>query len=410
MSESTPPLGAPYVRGTLYLGVANWVSYAINFAVTLAIARMLGPASFGLYAFVAAVNEFINIVNGLAVAPALVHSREESDSRYDTAYALSLGQGAVGLLIALAVAPILWANRSVEAAWFIVLLGIVRILKLLSDVAFAKLDRALRYGAIATIHLTTRNVPNFIGLGLAWIGYGPWSLIIRDLFFALFPFLMSHAWSGYRFRGRITRQAFRSIMSYSGPMFVARTVDAFLERFDRLVVGWLFGNTAIGLYHQARFLAETGTLAARPLNQPAFNLYSRLRDDPGRLGRSYSIVNYFLVRLMFAGAAVLLIYPEPTVLLLLGPEWIEAAPILRCLGIYAGLLPLFDNMRTLLYARGRVLTNVRLRLGQLVVFLPGVLIAGYSGSITGVALSLAGAAIVGVGLAWFYNREILRGV
>ncbi len=59
MSEATPPSGAPYVRGTLYLGIANWVSYAINFAVTLAIARMLGPASFGLYAFVAAINEFI---------------------------------------------------------------------------------------------------------------------------------------------------------------------------------------------------------------------------------------------------------------------------------------------------------------------------------------------------------------
>ncbi len=409
MSEPIPPLAARYVRGTLYLGIANWVSYAINFAVTLAIARLLGPTSFGLYAFVVAVNEFINVVNGLAVAPALVQSREESDSRYDTAYAMSFGQGVLGLLIALAVAPVLWTYRSVDAAWFVVLLGVVRIFKLLADVAFAKLDRALRYGAIATIHLTTRNLPNFIGLGLAWTGYGPWSLIIRDLFFALFPFLMSHAWSGYRFRGRVKRRAFRSIMSYSGPMFVARTVDTFLERFDRLAVGWLFGNTAVGLYHQARFLAETGTLAARPLNQPAFNLYARLRDDPVRLARAYSIVNYFLIRVVFAGVAVLLIYPEPVVLLLLGPDWIQAAPILQCLGIYAGLLPLFDNMRTLLYARGHVITNVRLRLAQLAVFLPGIFIASTIGSLNGVALSLFAAIVVGVSLAWFYNREILRG-
>ena len=112
---------------------------------------------------------------------------------------------------------------------------------------------------------------------------------------------------------------------------------------------------------------------------------------------------------MFAGVAVLLIYPEPTVLLLLGPEWIQVAPILRCLGIYAGLLPLFDNMRMLLFARGRVLTNVRLRVGQLTVFLPGVFIASSTGSLNGVALSLLAAIVVGVALAWFYNREILRG-
>jgi O-antigen/teichoic acid export membrane protein len=402
-------MGARFVRGTLYLGAANWISFAINFGIILMVARLLGPESFGLYAFAAAVNEFISIVNGFAIAPALVQSREESDSRYDTGYAMSLGQGLLGLAIAGIVAPFLWTHRGPEAAWFLLLLGLVRIFKLLGDVPFAKLDRAVRYGPIATIHLTTRNVPNFVCLGLAWIGYGPWSLIVRDLFFATLPFLMAHWWAGYRFRGRVERKAFHSIMSYSGPMFVTRALDVFLERFDRLCVGWLFGNTPIGLYSQARFLAEAGAVALRPLNQPAFNLYSRLQDAPKRIARSYSIMNYFLVRVLFGGVAVLLVYPAETIRLLLGPEWTEAAPILRCLAVYGALSPLLDHMRTLLFARARVLITARMRLAQLAVFLPGVLVAGYTGSIIGVALSLVAAVTVGVLLAWWYNREIVGG-
>ena len=75
-------MGARFLRGGLYVGAAHWFTYVINFAVTLMVARLLGPESFGLYVFVAAVNEFISIVNGLAIAPALVQSREESESRY----------------------------------------------------------------------------------------------------------------------------------------------------------------------------------------------------------------------------------------------------------------------------------------------------------------------------------------
>lgn len=403
-------MGARFLRGGLYVGAAHWFTYVINFAVTLMVARLLGPESFGLYVFVAAVNEFINVVNGLAIAPALVQSREESASRYDTGYALCFAQGLLGLLIALAVVPVLWSNRGVEAAWFIALLAVVRILKLQTEVPLAMLERQLRYGPIATIHLTTRNLPNFICLGLAWIGFGPWSLIVRDLFFGALPFMMAHWWAGYRFRGRVERDAFRSIMSYSGPMFVARTIDIFLERFDRVCVGWLFGNAAIGLYHQARFIGEAGQVAVRPVTNLTFTLYSRLQDDSARLGRSYSIVNYFVVRLVFGGAVVLLVYPEQTIRLLLGAEWIGAAPILRCLGLYAGLLPLFENMRMLLFARARVLVSVRLRLAQLAVFLPGVVVAGYSGSINGVALSLLAAMLLGVVLGSFYNRDVVRGM
>ena len=107
-------------------------------------------------------------------------------------------------------------------------------------------------------------------------------------------------------------------MSYSRPMFLSRTLEIVIDRVDRVTIGALLGDTATGLYSQARFVAEVGNVATRPLGQLGLNLYSRLQDQPARLARSYELVNYFLARLTLLGGSVLLVFPHETVRVLLG--------------------------------------------------------------------------------------------
>ena len=138
-------MGQRFVRGALYVGAANWATYFVNFAIAILVARILGPEAFGLYAFVVAINEVVNIVNGLAIAPALVQAREESRELYDTGYAMSFAQGLVGLAVSLALIPF-FSERGPEVAWFLVLLAIARFGVLLADIVMARLDRNVRYG------------------------------------------------------------------------------------------------------------------------------------------------------------------------------------------------------------------------------------------------------------------------
>jgi PST family polysaccharide transporter len=395
-------------RGALYLGAANWITYAANFAIAIVVARQLGPELFGVYAFAVAVNEFVNVVNGFAVAGALLQSREESEELHDTGYAMSMAQGLVGLLIALAVAPILWIHRAPIVAWFVLVLALARILMLLTDCAYLQLDRRFRYASIAGIQLFGFSVPNLVCLVLAFTGWGPWSLILRDLLLAAVTCGLVHWRSGYRFRGRLSRDSLRSIMAYAMPMFWARSLDVVLVRVDRFLVGTLLGNAAIGMYHQARYLAEAGLLATAPVMRLTFNLYARLQDDEPRLARACELANFVLLRVLFGGAAALVIFPAEVLRLLLGEEWLEAAPILRVLGLYAGLVPLLDNLKMLLYARALLRANLWLRIFQLAVLLPAVLVTATRGSLVGVAASLLVATAVGVAAAAYSNWDVVR--
>ena len=99
--SSDPPrsdgLGRRFVLGSFYLGVGQWASMIFNFATTLVIARILGPADFGLYAFVFAINAFINIVGAFSLNIALIQAKEASENLFDTAFAICAVLGAIGL-------------------------------------------------------------------------------------------------------------------------------------------------------------------------------------------------------------------------------------------------------------------------------------------------------------------------
>ncbi len=412
MSEPAEPpggVGRSVLRGAVFVAGANWTAQILNLLVGLLVARALGPGAFGIYALALAINEFISIVNMFAIAPAVVQSRQQSQSLFDTAYAMSFGFGVAGFAIAGVVAAVVWQVRSPETALFILALGVVRILLLLTDVAYAKMDRSFMYGPMAAIHLGARTTPNFICLALAWLGYGAWILVLRDVLVAFFPFVLTHWVTRYRYRGELSRADFRQIWSFARPMFFARALDVFVNRFDRLLVGAWLGNTAIGLYDRSRFLAETGLFATQPVMRITLNLFSRLQDDLPRLGRAYEVVNYFMVRVLVGGSATLLLFPEPTMRLLLGVDFLPAAPILRILAVHAALMPLLDNMKVMLMARAKTTESVKLRIGQLVPFVPGVVWFAWRGSADGVAASLFVASLVGIAIATHYNRDIVRG-
>jgi len=397
-------LGRRFVLGSVYLSGGQVVINAANLAMQLVIARELGPEVFGLYVFCLAITEFLNILGAVSLGFALIQSREASQSDYDTAFFLYLGLGVLGLFLVAGIAPWLAEARSTEAAWLLLVMWSARALRMLAQMPEARLERDLRYGALTGVNLFVGTVPNVVAVALAWWGWGVWSLGIRDVLVSGLLLGVAGLVSGYRFRGRFSRDSYGRLMGFARPMMLSRGLEILIERLDALAVGAFLGNRAAGLYAQGRFLAETGTVATRPVERVSFNLYARVQDDPQRLARSWHVVNYFLLRVMLVGAAALLVFPDEILRLLLGPEWLGAAPILRWLALYAGLFPLLQNARSLLYGLGEVRRMVRVRIYQAAAFAIGVTGAVLAGSATWMAAGLLLTTLLALSLAW---RETL---
>jgi O-antigen/teichoic acid export membrane protein len=394
-------IGQSFVRGYAYLGSGQLVANIANLAMQIVIARFLGPAEFGLYALCFAIDQVINIVGAFSLSFALIQTEDEPEQRdYDTAFILCAIQGLAGLVIALAIAPILGSERSAQAAWILIALALARILRLLAQSPQAQLERSLRYARVTAIHTFVAVVPNGLAVLMASQGFGAWSLALRDVLVAALLFGLVMRFSDYRFKREWSRESSAKLMAFGRKMFASRGIETLMERLDSIAVGLLFGNQSAGLYHTARFLSEAGFIATRPVERISLNLYARVQNDPARLARAWDLTNYFLLRVMLAGASALLVFPEPIVEALYGDEWAGLSPLLRWLAVYAGLFPIFHNVKNLLYGLGDVTTMVRVRLIQLCVFIVSIGIAAWLEDVTAMAAGLAGTTVVALALAW----------
>jgi PST family polysaccharide transporter len=403
-------LGRAFLLGGLYVGAGSWATTIFRFVVNLLIARILGPETLGFYAFVFSVNELLNMVGAFSMGLALIQSPRSSPRHADTALLIAAALGLAGLVAAAAVAPFLYIYRSPDSAVFILLLGVVRFVALVGAIPMAIIERELRYGVVAGINVAAGVLPSVTALLLAWLGAGAWSLLAQDLLIATTILCLGLPLSRYRFQRAFDRQIARRLMAFGRPMFASRSLEIALQRIDRLLVGGFMGDMRLGFYHQARVLAETGLIVGNPLQRLVFNLYARIQNDPVQLARAFGLINYFLVRLMFAGATTLLVFPEQTIRLLLGERWVEAAPILGALAAYAALLPVFENTKQLFYGRGEVRRSVAVRLVQLALLCAGLGVAIVLDDAIIVAGVASAVAAVGVLLGFLMNRDVARGV
>ncbi len=66
--------------------------------------------------------------------------------------------------------------------------------------------------------------PNFVALGLAVLGVGPWAWVIRDFLTPLLRIVIVWIWSGYRFRGEWSREAVAQLLPFACKMCMAQGV------------------------------------------------------------------------------------------------------------------------------------------------------------------------------------------
>src|SRR5215469_16266796 len=95
---------ARLARGTVWIAGARVLSNLISLATTVALARLLSPADFGLVALATTVVVVLTSVSDLSLAASLVQHRDPTPDHYHTAWTLGLIRSALVALVCCAIA------------------------------------------------------------------------------------------------------------------------------------------------------------------------------------------------------------------------------------------------------------------------------------------------------------------
>ena len=123
---------------------------------------------------------------------------------------------------------------------------------------------------------------------------------------------------------------------------------------DKLIVGRLLGDSALGIYSVAYQLVMRPFTILNPIfTRVALPLLARIQDDDLRLRRGYLQLSRTIAAVSFPVYVLMNVCSEAIIGLLLGSKWTEAANLLSTLSLLGFVFALGNPIGTLLLAKGR---------------------------------------------------------
>ena len=328
-------LTAQTASGLSWFYLSTMTFMVANLAYTATLSRLLSPAAFGLMAVANLVVLFIQFFARMGLGSALVQKPDLSEEEIRAA-------STAGIALGLACMAFVW----ILAPAFTVLFrtpGLTPVLRGLS-VSFVfmgwsmtglgLLRRELRFRTLSIISAGTYVFGYLVvGVGLALLGAGVWSLVAAAVAHGATLAIAQYAVLRHPLRPVLRWEPYRAVCGYGARLAGAHLLDYGGSNVDTFTVSRVASTAVLGQYTRAYYLVfqPLTNYLAQALTNVLFSTLSRIQQDLGRLRRAYFSVLSLGNLMLFPICAGIAVAAHELVLVVLGPQW----------NLAAGLVPWF---------------------------------------------------------------------
>jgi len=395
------------VRGGFWTLGSQGTQFLIQSISTVVLARLLAPVDFGIVAMVTAVTGLGQAFADFGLSEATIQRKEITHKQVSTLFWINVAIGLGLTIITLALAPVLsWFYKEPRLKDITFLFSLTFLICGLRVQHDALLKRQMRFRSLAMRDVASYAVAVPVGIAMAYHGAGYWALVALPL--TLNGTQLALSWLMVRWiPGLPQRDAeVGSMIAFGGNVAASYLIANVTYSADNVLVGWYWGAGPLGLYSRAYNLLM---LPVRQLNGPASSVaipaLSRVQGEPERLARYYlRTVNL----IMWVGAPTfgfLFVAANPVILVVLGRQWLEAAPIFQILAISSLAQMLINSTNWLFIGRGQ-----SRRLLRFLIITSPIIVGSYA---LGLPFGVKGVALSGsltlVGIAPWVLRFAFRG-
>lgn len=344
---------------TISSGFITFASQGIQFALTMAstmiLARLLSPRDFGLVAMVWTVVGFLRVFKEAGLSTATVQREGITHAQVSNLFWINVAMsGMISLLVAVAAPVIAWFYGEPQLVEITLVLSITFFLTGSAVQHLALLNRQMRFMVIALIQISSVLAGVVVGVGMAWLKYGYWSLVGMNLATSLVALLMTWSASRWRPQSFTRRSGTRPLIHFGANMTAGTFLYSLARGLDGLLIGRFYGAFSVGLYSRA------AALLARPLEQSIYPVesvfipaLSRLQAQPDRYRRTYLQVYETIALASFLFTGMCFALAHPLTLVMLGAKWEKAAIIFAGFTFAALQYPLTTSATWLFVSQGR---------------------------------------------------------
>jgi Membrane protein involved in the export of O-antigen and teichoic acid len=240
------------INNTKWVAVSQFSRVGLQLLGMLFLARLLGPADYGVMAMAMIVVNLANLLRDLGTSAAVVQRDELDEDAKATVFWLNFG---VGLTLSALVAGLatligyIFVSPNLPKVLWLLALGFP--ITASSAVHQALLERQSQFKLLARVEILSSGTGLSAAILLAHFGFGVFCLPAQILTAVALSSTQLWILSRWRPVRKFNVESCKSLFSYSGNLTAFNLINYFARNADSIVVGKLLGAVQLGVYSQA---------------------------------------------------------------------------------------------------------------------------------------------------------------
>jgi PST family polysaccharide transporter len=210
----------------------------------------------------------------------------------------------------------------------------------------------MQFRKLAIRRLVATVSGGIVGITLALMGYGLWSLVAQQLVGRFVDCLVLYWVTPWYPRFRFSFARLNDMLGFGGKVMGTNITQFINTQVDRLLIGHFLGMGALGIYVVGRRIVDVllRTLVS-VLNRVAFSAFSRMQ--PSEQLSAFLLSTRRAAFFSLPMFALLIVTAEPVTILVFGDKWETAGMICRLVALSALVQSLVTFASPLLKAAGQ---------------------------------------------------------
>lgn len=343
------------IKGVGWSAADAFLGQGVTFIVGLVLARLLSPDEYGLIGICLIFTTVLNGIVDSGFSNALIRKKEVTNEDYNTMFTTNMAISIVLYFLLFISAPFVsdFFHR-VELTALVRVTGLILFFNALSITQVTILTKNIDFKTKTKASLVSAIISGVIGIAMAFMGYGVWSLVAQQLFKQLLYTLCLWVLNKWCPKFTFYKDSFKYMWGFGWKLLVSGILNNVWNQLYQIVIGRCYTSSTLGHYTRANECASIfSSNLTTIIQRVTFPVLSELQDDKKRLLVSYrkliKVSMFVTVICMFALGAM----AEPMIYSLIGPQWHQAATFLPFICITMSLYPLHAINLNMLQVQGR---------------------------------------------------------
>ncbi len=381
----------------------------VQFIVSIVLARLLAPEDYGTIALITVFITIMTVFVESGLGTALIQKKNADDLDFSSVFYFNIFMCLLLYGLMFVCAPLIASFYEDRA-----LTPLIRALSLMVVVsgvrsvqnAYVSKNMMFKKFFYCTIGGTVGSA--VVGIGMAYAGYGVWSLVGQQLFNTLVSTAILWVIVKWRPKLMFSLGRLKCLFSFGWKLLVSALIDVLYNDLRQLIIGKKYSSSDLAYYNKGDQLPKLIIVNVNSsIDSVLLPTMARAQDDVAKVKqltrRSIQLSTYIMAPLMIG----LAVCAEPVIRLLLTDKWLECVPFLRVFCITYLFYPIHTANLNALKALGRSDYFLKLEIFKKIVGLSLILTTMWI-SVKAMAYSLIVGTLISSLINAFPNKKLLN--